>query len=206
MSGTLSGVVRFSPVRNCQRLITACVTKSKKLCCQGKTAFQGSSYLFCWYGKNRLDKTEGKALMNQAGLVLREVKFGVLVPSAAALVCEFFLRWLNRTRIAPHTAAWKFVPCNFCFLAKAELQRNEGEEQGVWVVLRAQEVAEALLGRTSNTVQSYSNTFFLSFLRAAQLLTRICLRCLDQISPFHLISVWKGIGPKSTFPFLLIPN
>lgn len=48
--------------------------------------------------------------MNQAGLGLREVKFGILLPSAAALVCGFFLRWLNRTRIAPHAAAWKFIP------------------------------------------------------------------------------------------------
>lgn len=95
--------------------------------------------------------------MNQAGLGLREGRFGVLLPSVAALVCDFFPRWLNRTRIAPHTAAWKFVPCEFCFLAKAELQSNEGKEEGVWGVLGAQEVAKALLGRTSNTVQSYSN-------------------------------------------------
>lgn len=155
VSGTLSRVVRFSPVRNCQRLITACVTKSKKLCCQGKTVFQGSSFHTSRKGR-RLNKTEGKTLMNQAGLGLREVKFGVLLPSAAALVCEFFTRWLNRTRIAPHTAAWKFIPCKFCFLAKAELQRNE-EEQGVWVVLGAQDDAKALLGRSSNTVQSYSD-------------------------------------------------
>lgn len=94
--------------------------------------------------------------MSQAGLGLREVKFGILLPSVAALVSEFFLRWLNRTRIAPHTVAWKFVPSKFCFLAKAELQRNKGE-QGVWVVLGAQEDAKALLGRTSNTVQSHSD-------------------------------------------------
>lgn len=155
VSGTLSRVVRFSPVRNCQRLITACVTKSKKLCCQGKTVFQGSSFHTSRKGR-RLNKMEGKTLMNQAGLGLREVKFGVLLPSAAALVCEFFMRWLNRTRIAPHTAAWKFIPCKFCFLAKAELQRNE-EEQGVWVVLGAQDDAKALLGRSSNTMQSYSD-------------------------------------------------
>lgn len=155
MSGTLSRAVRFSPVRNCQRLITACVTKSKKLCCQGKTASQGSSFHTSRKGC-RLNNTEHKTLMNQAGLGLREVKFGILLPSAAALVCEFFPRWLNRTRIAPHTAAWKFVPSKFCFLAKAQLQRNEGE-QGVWVVLGAQEEAEALLGRTSNIVQSHSD-------------------------------------------------
>lgn len=125
VSGTLSRVVRISPGRNCQRLITACVTKSKKLCCQGKPVFQGSSFHTSRKGR-RVNKTEGKTLMNQAGLGLREVEFGILLPSAAALVCEFFPRWLNRTRIAPHTAAWKFVPCNFCFLAKAELQRNEG--------------------------------------------------------------------------------
>lgn len=130
VSGTLSRVVRFSWVRNSQILITACVTKSKKLCCQGKTALQGSSFHTSRKG-HRLNKTEGKALMNQAGLGLREVKSGILLPSTAALVCEFFPRWLNRTRIAPHTAAWKFVPCKFSFLAKAELQRNEGEEQRV---------------------------------------------------------------------------
>lgn len=121
-----------------------------------RTAFQGSSFHSSRKGC-RLNKTEGKTLMNQAGLGLREVKFAILLPSAAALVCEFFLRWLSRTRIAPHTVAWKFVPCKFSFLAKAELQRNEGEEQGVWVFLGAQEDAKAVFGRTFNTVQSYSD-------------------------------------------------
>lgn len=105
MSGTLSRAVRFSPVRNCQRLITACVTKSKKLCCQGKTAFQGSSFHSSRKGR-RLNNTKDKTLMNQAGLGLRKMEFGILLPSTAALVCEFSLRWLNRTRVSPHTAAW----------------------------------------------------------------------------------------------------
>lgn len=118
--------------------------------------FQGSSFHTSRKG-HRLNTMKGKTLMNQAGSGLREVKFGVLLPSAAALVCELFTRWLNRTRIAPHTGAWKFIPCKFCFLAKAELQRIEGEEQGVWVVLGAQDDAKALLGRNSNTVQSYSD-------------------------------------------------
>lgn len=50
--------------------------------------------------------------------------------------------------------AWKFVPSKFCFLAKAELQRNGVLEQEFWVVLGAQKDAEALLGRTSNIAQS----------------------------------------------------
>lgn len=68
--------------------------------------------------------------MNQAGLGLREVKFGILLPSAAALVCGFFLRWLNRTRIAPHAAAWKFVPLSSVSWQKQNFRGMKGQNRG----------------------------------------------------------------------------
>lgn len=53
-----------------------------------------------------------------------------------------------------------------------------------------------------------SDALFLSFIRAAQLVTHICVRCLDQIPPFPLDLCLERNRPKNplTFPFLLIPS
>lgn len=50
-----------------------------------------------------------------------------------------------------------------------------------------------------------ANALFLSFLRAAQLLTCICLRCLDQIPSLPLDFCLERNRPKKPlkFPFLL---
>lgn len=111
-------MVRFSAVRNHRRWRARNGCAARKRPCSRDPLFVPGEGEVVWHFTvlpavqfaEILNKTRGSALKTQAGLGSEGCEILNFAADCCSICCEFFTRWLNRSRMAHCTAAWKFSP------------------------------------------------------------------------------------------------